>query len=74
MSRTRARSQKHFVLDAVKIRRAKQLLRGETETEAIERPLDFVISEYERNRSAEASGRLLGGGMEIKGVYGLLAE
>jgi len=42
------RSHKHFQLDAVKIKRAQRVLQAKTETEAIERALDFAIDEYEK--------------------------
>jgi hypothetical protein len=45
------RSHKHFRLNAAKIRRAQRLLRARTETEAIERALDLVIAEHERNKA-----------------------
>jgi len=46
---------KHFRLDAIKIKRAQKVLQVRTETEAIERALDLVISEHERNRLATAA-------------------
>ena len=73
MSASSARSHKHFRLDAVKIKRAQKLLRTSTETEAIERALDLVISEYRRNRmAAEANNRFVESGIEIKDIYGTL--
>jgi len=73
MSTSRARSHKHFRLDAVKIKRAQKVLRASTETEAIERALDLVISEYQRNRiAAEANDRFVESGIEIKDIYGTL--
>ncbi len=73
MSTSRARSHKHFRLDAVKIKRAQKVLRASTETEAIERALDLVISEYQRNRIAgEANDRFVESGIEIKDIYGTL--
>ncbi len=45
MASGRTRSHKHFRLDPVKIERAQKLLRVGTETEAIERALDLVISD-----------------------------
>ena len=56
----RSRAHKHFQLDPVKIKCAQRVLRAGTETEAIERALDLVISEYEGNRlAAEANERFL---------------
>jgi len=69
------RSHKHFQLDAVKIKRAQRVLQAKTETEAIERALDFAIDEYEKNRLvADANERFVSSGIEIKDVYGKLAD
>jgi hypothetical protein len=69
----RNRSHKHFQLDAVKIKRAQKVLRAKTETEAIERALDMVIDEHEKNRLAgEANERFLRSGVVIEDVYGKL--
>jgi hypothetical protein len=66
---------KHFVLDESKIRRAQKLLGTKTETETIERALEEVIIERERNRVAwRAHNRLLNSGIQIKDVYGVLNE
>ena len=71
MPSPRARAHKHFRLDAAKIKRAQKVLRAGTETEAIERALDLVISEHEKNRLAqEANDRFLKRGAAIKDVYG----
>ncbi len=65
---------KHFRLDTAKIRRAQRLLRTGTETETIERALDEIIAEHERNRLArEANERFIRSGIEIRDVYGKLA-
>ncbi len=75
MTTARARSHKHFRLDPIKIKRAQRVLRARTETEAIERALDLVISEFERNRLAmEANDRFLRSGANIKDVYGVLED
>ncbi|HKW18595.1 MAG TPA: hypothetical protein VJO35_13900 [Terriglobales bacterium] len=72
---TRARSHKHFQLDATKIKRAQKVLRARTETETIELALDLAISEHERNRLAlEANDRFLKSGIQIRDVYGLLEQ
>lgn len=69
----RTRSHKHFRLDAMKIKRAQKALHAGTETEAIERALDLVISEHERNRLvAEANDRFVRSGIAVKDVYGTL--
>lgn len=73
MTKAKNRTHKHFQLDAVKIKRAQKALRAKTETETIERALDFAITEHESNRLAlEANERFLKSGGEIKDVYGRL--
>jgi len=58
MALAKARSHKHFQLDAGKLKRAQRALRAETETETIERALDVVITEHARNRlTVEANDR-----------------
>jgi hypothetical protein len=75
MATGRTRSHKHFRLDPVKIKRAQRVLRADTETEAIERALDLVISEHERNRLAtEANERFVTSGIDVQDVYGTLEE
>ncbi len=74
MNKARARVvHKHFRLDQGKLRRAKRLLEAKTETETIERALDEVIAERERNRRAwEATERFIHSGIQIRDVYGKL--
>jgi hypothetical protein len=75
MATGRTRSHKHFRLDAMKIKRAQRVLGTASETETIERALDLVISEHERNRLvAEANTRFVTSGIVIKDVYGALEE
>ena len=75
MRTTKSRSHKHFRLTAAKIRRAQKVLGAGTETEAIERALDLVISEHERNRLAVvANERFVKSGMSIRDVYGTLGR
>ncbi|HXT24968.1 MAG TPA: hypothetical protein VN749_09100 [Candidatus Eisenbacteria bacterium] len=75
MPSTRMRSHKHFRLNAAKIKRAQKLLRAGTETEAIERALDLVISEHEKNRlAAEANDRFVKRGMDVQDIYGTLEK
>jgi hypothetical protein len=75
MATGRTRAHKHFRLDPLKIKRAQKVLRAGTETEAIERALDLVISEHERNRLAlEANERFVTSGIDIRDVYGSLDE
>jgi hypothetical protein len=49
---TNQRRNKHMILNQAKIKRAQKVLGAKTETEAIERALDSVINEDERNRRA----------------------
>jgi hypothetical protein len=73
MPNRRTRSHKHFRLDPVKIKRAQRVLNADTETEAIERALDLVISEHWKNRlAAEANDRFVKSGVAVKDVYGTL--
>lgn len=66
-------SHKHFRLDGGKIRRAQKVLQAKTETETIERALDAVLDEHERNRIAhEANERFFSSGITIKDVFGKL--
>jgi hypothetical protein len=66
---------KHFRLNVAKIRLAKRLMRTETETETIERALDVVIAEHARNRiTRDANERFVESGIEIRDVYGKLAD
>jgi hypothetical protein len=75
MATNRTRAHKHFRLDPLKIKRAQRVLRAGTETEAIERALDMVISEHERNRlAAEANERFVTSGIVIKDLYGTLED
>lgn len=75
MATTRARSHKHFQLDAVKLKRAQRVLRADTETEAIERALDIVIAEHERNRlTVKANDRFVTSGIHIEDAYGVLEK
>lgn len=69
------RVHKHFQLDAAKIRRAQRALKTKTETETIEVALDFAIDEHEKNRLVgEANERFVRSGVEIRDVYGKLAD
>lgn len=68
-------SHKHFQLDAVKIRRAQKVLRAKTETETIERALDAVIAEHQRDQlTIEANERFVKSGIELRDVFGKLAK
>jgi len=75
MASQRNRAHKHFRLDTAKIKRAQKVFRAKTETEAIDRALDFAIEEHERNRiTSEANERFVRSGIEIRDVYGKLAD
>jgi hypothetical protein len=75
MTTSRTRTHKHFQLDASKIRRAQKVFKVKTETEAIERALDFAIDEHEKNRLvAEANERFVKSEIEIRDVHGKLNE
>ena len=75
MASASKRVHKHFQLDAAKIRRTQKVFKAKTETEAIECDLDFAIEEHQKNRLvAEANERFVGSGVEIKDVYGKLAD
>ncbi len=61
---------KHFRLDSAKIKRAQKVLKARTETETIERALDSVISENEKDRLAwQAFERFAKSGAKIRDVY-----
>lgn len=67
------RAHKHFQLDSMKIKRAQKVLQTKTETETIERALDFTITEHLRNRLAlEATARFFRSGGKIKDIFGKL--
>jgi hypothetical protein len=69
------RAHKHFQLDAAKIRRAQKVFKAKTETEAIDRALDFAIDEHEKDRIvAEANERFISSGVEIKDLYRKLGD
>ena len=73
MTTATKRSHKHFQLNSAKIKRAQKALHAKTETEAIERALDFAIAEHEKNRMVlQATERFIKSGIEIKDVYGTL--
>ena len=64
---------KHLLLDQRKIEKAQKALGARTETETIERALEMVIGEDEKNRRAwVATQKLLKNGIQIKDVFGRL--
>ena len=75
MPRNSAIKHKHYALDEAKIKRAQRLLGTKTETETIERALEQVISERERQRRAwAATERFIKNGGTIKDVFGRLGK
>lgn len=71
------RRNKHLILNQDKLKKAQRVLGAKTETEAIERALDSVIDESERNRRAWAAHEkfiraAVGGGLVIHDVFGRL--
>jgi hypothetical protein len=73
------RKNKHLILDQTKLKKAQQILEAKTETEAIERALDRVISEAEKDRQAWAAHeRFLKAavreGLTIRDVFGRLED
>jgi hypothetical protein len=52
---TSRRRNKHLILDQTKLKKAQKVLGARTETETIERALDSVIDENERNSRAWAA-------------------
>jgi hypothetical protein len=72
-AKTRIRD-KHFRVDTIKLSRGRKILRAATDAEAIDRALDFVLSEHRRDQLAwEANNRFLESGANIKDVHGGLA-
>jgi hypothetical protein len=66
-----ARKNKHVILDQVKLKKAQKVLGARTETETIERALEQVISEAEKDRRAwAATEKLIRSGIQIKDVFG----
>ncbi len=63
---------KALQVDEAKLSRVQKLYGVSTEAEAVERALDEVLTEHERNRVAwRAHERFLKSGSEIKDIYGL---
>jgi hypothetical protein len=65
------RKNKHLILDQSKLKKAQKVLGAKTETETIERALEQVISEAEKDRRAwAATEKLIKSGIQIKDVFG----
>ncbi len=73
MGDTKAKAKrKQLLIDDAKLQRVQKILGVSTESEAVERALDELLTEHERNRLAwRAHDRFLKSGIEIKDVYGL---
>ena len=67
----RTRRNKHLILDQAKLTKAQQILGAKTETEAIDRALEQVITEAEKDRRAwAATEKLVRSDIQIKDVFG----
>ena len=70
MSLTVEKKRKHLILSQSKLSLAKKILGTKTETETIEKALDSVISEAEKNKIAlKATKDFFKSGIEIKDVF-----
>jgi hypothetical protein len=70
---SRRRQHTYVQLDAKKLKRAQKVLAAETGKETVERALDLVIAEAERNKAAaEANRHFLKSGIAIRDVFGEL--
>jgi hypothetical protein len=68
---SRPRKNKHLILDQGKLKKAQQVLNAKTETETVERALELVISEAEKDRRAwAATEKLVRSGIQVKDVFG----
>lgn len=66
------RGRKHSRVDVASVSHVLQLFEAETETEATDRALNFVISEHRRNqRALSANDELLASGIPLRDVYGV---
>jgi hypothetical protein len=71
LSAKRVPRHKHLLLDQRKIEKAQKALGARTETETIERALEIVIGEDEKNRRAwAATEKLIKNGIHIEDVFG----
>lgn len=78
-AKSTARKNKHFILNQSRLKKAQKILGTRTETEAVERALELVITEDERNKMAweahnEFLDELTRSGGEIKDVFGRLKD
>jgi hypothetical protein len=73
------RKDKHLVLDQAKLRKAQKILGGRSESETVERALDFVINEDVRSQRVWAAHErflkaALREGLLIHDVFGRLGD
>jgi len=67
------KKRKHVILTQSKLSLAKKILGARTETETIEKALDSIISEAEKNKIVfEATEKLLKSGVKVIDVFGNL--
>lgn len=74
-----ARRNKHLILNQTKLKKAQKVLGAKTETETIERALDAVLDDDERNRRAWAAHESFiktasTEGLVVHDVFGRLGE
>jgi len=70
MNTTTEKKRKHLILSQSKLTMAKKILGTRTETETIEKALDSIISEAEKNKIAfKTTEKLLKSGIVIKDVF-----
>jgi len=75
MSLVIEKKRKHLILTQSKLSLAKKILGTRTETETIEKALDTIISEAEKNKIAlKATEKFMKSGIEIKDVFGNLED
>ena len=65
--------QTQVAVNEAKLRRLQKLYGAGAAAEAVEKAIDEVLTEHERNRLAwRAHSRLIESGLEIKDVYGVM--
>ncbi len=75
MNLTTEKKRKHLILNQSKLSLAKKIPGTRTETETIEKTLDSIISEAEKNKMAfEATERLFKSGAKVIDVFGNLED
>jgi hypothetical protein len=65
MATARVLRHKHLRIDPAKLRKAKRILKAETDTEAVDRALTFVVTEADIDETL----RRLGGKARLKKVF-----